>query len=249
MNLFLLLPGSSKLSSGFCSYCNHFIFLGAKQFVGQIQDVHFYRKALTNRFVVILRYFNRSFTNQTQFQVKTIILYYVEMKSFVSLIFVFLVEIFFIKFFVSLWWPFCTLFIFLKTFLVSYFNFALPNLNDYIVDFSRHREVVEAYTGVFPMTYIASECRCPASHPKISTRIPGRKCVKNSDILEKNLVSRLSDTAHPIKFAADSDSSSYWLSTNVDNVTIDIDLLYNGLQVSSSFVDVRSLVKALFLSS
>ena len=45
------------------------------------------------------------------------------------------------------------------------------------------------------------------------------------------MVSRLADTAHPVEFATDGDSWSYWLSKSTDQVTIDIDLLYGQIQV------------------
>ena len=93
------------------------------------------------------------------------------------------------------------------------------------------------FTGTFPTTYVASECRCPPSHPKISNRLPGRKCAKNGDKLERDLVSRLADTAHPAEFATDDDNWSYWLSKNVDQVTIDIDLSYGQIQVCHYFQD------------
>ena len=86
------------------------------------------------------------------------------------------------------------------------------------------------FTGTFPSTYIASECRCPPSHPKISTKLPA-KCGKNSDSTESSLVSRLSETSHPIEFATDFDPVTYWLSELTNEVTIDIDLLYGLLQV------------------
>ena len=88
------------------------------------------------------------------------------------------------------------------------------------------------YTGVFPSTFIASECRCPPTHPKISNTVPGRKCAKNWDKTERNLVSRIAETAHPIKFATDGDSVSYWLSQDTEQVTINISLLYGQIQVS-----------------
>jgi usherin len=96
------------------------------------------------------------------------------------------------------------------------------------------REVTEVYTGTFPTTYIASECRCPPTHPKISVRLPGRKCAKNWDNSERDLASRLADTAHPVEFATDGDNWSYWLSQDVDQVTIDVDLMHGQIQVCHS---------------
>ena len=106
------------------------------------------------------------------------------------------------------------------------------------VIFYTNREITEVYTGVFPTTYIASECRCPPTHPKISNSLPGRKCVKNSDTSETNLVSRLANTAHPVEFATDDDSWSYWLSEDTNQVTIDVNLMYGQLQVILIFTIV-----------
>ena len=44
-------------------------------------------------------------------------------------------------------------------------------------------------------------------------------------------MSRLADTAHPIEFATDGDTLSFWLSEITENVTIDINLKYTGFQV------------------
>ncbi len=92
------------------------------------------------------------------------------------------------------------------------------------------------YTGTFPTTYIASECRCPPTHPKISVSVPGRKCAKNWAKVESDLVSRLADTAHPVEFATDGDNWSYWLSQDTNEVIIDIDLLYGQIQVRYSLL-------------
>ena len=95
------------------------------------------------------------------------------------------------------------------------------------------REAIEVFTGVLPFAYVASSCRCPPTHPKINVAEPA-KCLKN---LEGDLdtVSRLADTAHPIEFATDGDTLSFWLSEITNNVTIDINLSYSGLQVILSY--------------
>jgi len=95
------------------------------------------------------------------------------------------------------------------------------------------REATEAFTGVLPFAYVASSCRCPPTHPKINVAEPA-KCLKN---LEGDLdtVSRLADTAHPIEFATDGDTLSFWLSEITNSVTIDINLSYSGLQVMFFF--------------
>ena len=82
---------------------------------------------------------------------------------------------------------------------------------------------------MLPVAYVASNCRCPPTHPKINVAEPA-KCLKN---LEGDLytVSRLADTAHPIEFATDGDTQSFWLSKITENATISIDFSYSGLQV------------------
>ena len=91
------------------------------------------------------------------------------------------------------------------------------------------REAIEAFTGVLPTVYVASNCRCPPTHPKINVAEPA-KCLKNLDG-DTDTVSRLNDTAHPTEFATDGDSLSYWLSEITENATIHINLAYAGLQV------------------
>ena len=101
------------------------------------------------------------------------------------------------------------------------------------------REAIEAFTGVLPFAYVASSCRCPPTHPKINVAEPA-KCLKN---LEGDLdtVSRLADTAHPIEFATDGDTLSFWLSEITNSVTIDINLSYSGLQVMYFFCHFQIL--------
>lgn len=76
---------------------------------------------------------------------------------------------------------------------------------------------------------MASHCRCPPTHPKINVAEPA-KCLKNVEG-DLDTVSRLKDTAHPIEFATDGDTLSFWLSEITENATIDINLSYTGLQV------------------
>ena len=98
------------------------------------------------------------------------------------------------------------------------------------------REAIEAFTGVLPTVYVASNCRCPPTHPKINVAEPA-KCLKNLDG-DTDTVSRLNDTAHPTEFATDGDSLSYWLSEITENATIHINLAYAGLQVGFSILSV-----------
>lgn len=92
---------------------------------------------------------------------------------------------------------------------------------------------------MLPFAYVASSCRCPPTHPKINVAEPA-KCLKN---LEGDLdtVSRLADTAHPIEFATDGDTLSFWLSEITNSVTIDINLSYSGLQVMYFFCHFQIL--------
>ena len=105
----------------------------------------------------------------------------------------------------------------------------------YLIFLYFFREAIELFTGVLPSAYVASNCRCPPTHPKINAAEPA-KCLKN---LEGNnatdSVSRLADTAHPIEFATDGDTLSFWLSEITENVTIDINLKYTGFQVHQGF--------------
>ena len=82
---------------------------------------------------------------------------------------------------------------------------------------------------MLPVAYVASNCRCPPTHPKINVAEPA-KCLKNVEG-DLDTVSRLADTAHPIELATDGDTQSFWLSKITENATISIDLSYSGLQV------------------
>ena len=100
--------------------------------------------------------------------------------------------------------------------------------------FSFLREVIEAFTGVLPPEYVASQCRCPPTHPKIypggPTSAPPR-CLRNVEGSLDDAVSRLADTAHPVELATDGDTLGFWLSELTENATIDIELSYSRLQV------------------
>ena len=67
------------------------------------------------------------------------------------------------------------------------------------------------------------------SRAVIISVVPIQRDVEGRDI--DNTVSRLADTAHPIEFATDGDTLSFWLSEITENATIDINLCYSGLQV------------------
>ena len=95
------------------------------------------------------------------------------------------------------------------------------------------REAVEVFTGTLPSVYVASNCRCPPTHPKINVAEPA-KCLRNQEGNLDDTVSRLADTAHPIEFATDGDTFSFWLSEIAENATVDINLSYSGLQVGYS---------------
>ncbi|XP_067031738.1 usherin-like isoform X1 [Acropora muricata] len=99
-----------------------------------------------------------------------------------------------------------------------------------------NREVIEAFTGVLPPEYVASQCRCPPTHPKIypggPTSAPSR-CLRNVEGSLDDAVSRLADTAHPVELATDGDTLGFWLSELTENATIDIELSYSRLQVFS----------------
>ena len=88
---------------------------------------------------------------------------------------------------------------------------------------------MEAFTGVLSTVYVASNCRCPPTHPEINAAEPA-KCLKNLDG-DTETLSRLKDTAHPIELATDGDTLSFWLSEITENATIHINLAYTGLQV------------------
>ena len=104
----------------------------------------------------------------------------------------------------------------------------------YLIFLYFFREAIELFTGVLPSAYVASHCRCPPTHPKINAAEPA-KCLKNLEGNATDSVSRLADTAHPIEFATDGDTLSFWLSEITENVTIDINLKYTGFQVHQGF--------------
>ena len=96
------------------------------------------------------------------------------------------------------------------------------------------REAIEAFTGTLPSAYVASNCRCPPTHPKINVAAPAN-CLKNVEGDIDDTVSRLADTAHPIELATDGDTLGFWLSEITEYATVDINLSYSGLQVQGDY--------------
>ncbi|EDO46759.1 predicted protein [Nematostella vectensis] len=92
-----------------------------------------------------------------------------------------------------------------------------------------NREIMEALTGNLEKAYIATNCRCPPGYPKISTSKPA-KCAKNIENAEDE-VFRLATTAHPSEYMTDADTTTYWQSAVTDNATVEVDLLYQELQI------------------
>ena len=93
---------------------------------------------------------------------------------------------------------------------------------------SYFREVVESMTGTLPSTPYPN-CRCPESHPRISTKNPFY-CMKNGAFTNK-LVGRLSPQSHPPEYLVNGEVINYWLSEQVNQVTLEVDLKYSRLQV------------------
>jgi len=95
---------------------------------------------------------------------------------------------------------------------------------------------------------VASNCRCPPTHPKINVAEPA-KCLRNQEGNLDDTVSRLADTAHPIELATDGDTLSFWLSEITENATVDINLSYSGLQVGYFLLScILNMVDSLFVT-
>lgn len=88
--------------------------------------------------------------------------------------------------------------------------------------------MIEAKTGVLPnIPY--SDCRCPESHPRLSPENVFY-CMKNG-ASSRQVVQRLSEESHVPEYLVDGEAITYWLSQQVNQVTIEIDLKYSLLQV------------------
>ena len=95
--------------------------------------------------------------------------------------------------------------------------------------FFSFREVVEAMTGKLPeIPYTA--CRCPETHPRLNENNPFY-CMKNGVTSGGQPLKRLSAGSHPPEYMVDGGVITYWISGQVNDVTIDIELKYLKLQV------------------
>ena len=94
--------------------------------------------------------------------------------------------------------------------------------------FFSFREVIESQTGQLPEVS-HTNCRCPESHPRISpTNL--FHCMKNGAETSP-LVERLSKESHVPEYMVDGEAITYWISEQVNDVFIEIDLKYSKLQV------------------
>ena len=87
-----------------------------------------------------------------------------------------------------------------------------------------NREINALFRGNDSLSkvYIDSECRCPASHPRIADYF-SRMCLTN-DPTSMNAEMRINERAHPLEFITDGDVSTFWLSKLINKVVITIDL-------------------------
>ncbi|XP_071089652.1 uncharacterized protein [Haliotis cracherodii] len=86
------------------------------------------------------------------------------------------------------------------------------------------REIEELYTGIFPRKSLESDCRCPVSHPNIST--DGLDCSAGTGTIK-----RLTKTLHAIDDVLKNNASFNWASKEAGDVTVMIDLK-NSFQVT-----------------
>ena len=84
-------------------------------------------------------------------------------------------------------------------------------------------------TGKLPeIPYTA--CRCPETHPRLNENNPFY-CMKNGVTSGGQPLKRLSAGSHPPEYMVDGGVITYWISEQVNDVTIDIELKYLKLQV------------------
>ena len=88
-----------------------------------------------------------------------------------------------------------------------------------------NREIEQEYSGIFPELRVQSECRCPASHPRVKP-LKIHYCIKNGEPDNTNEDSlRLNTGSHPLEYVNDGDANSAWLSnTRTDQVNLVVDL-------------------------
>ncbi|XP_074661048.1 usherin-like [Tubulanus polymorphus] len=89
-----------------------------------------------------------------------------------------------------------------------------------------NREIGELYSGVFPSVPLQSNCRCPATHPRVRPQ-SSRYCIRNGVPNDKTAdeVVRLNNYSHPLGYLNDGDSSTFWVSSDLNEVTLTVDLL------------------------
>ena len=84
-------------------------------------------------------------------------------------------------------------------------------------------------TGKLPeIPYTA--CRCPETHPRLNENNPFY-CMKNGVTSGGQPLKRLSAESHPPEYMVDGGVITYWISEQVSDVTIDVELKYSKLQV------------------
>ncbi|XP_061132682.1 usherin [Syngnathus typhle] len=100
-----------------------------------------------------------------------------------------------------------------------------------------NREIVEIYSGVLPQLHSQSECRCPATHPRVHPLVE-RYCIPNGvEDTTNDRVLRLNLNAHPLAYINDQDMGTMWRSKLMtmqeldEGFTITVDLANGQYQV------------------
>ena len=84
------------------------------------------------------------------------------------------------------------------------------------------REVGLIYTGILPSLYVANECRCPPAYPRVNVQQPNL-CISNIGNGGSG-VYRINNNSHPLEYIADLNFNSFWISSFIDSLYIEIDL-------------------------
>ena len=112
---------------------------------------------------------------------------------------------------------------------------SLPSLVIDILQYIHYREVQELVTGTFPAVHLSSSCRCPPSHPVISS---STICVQHTGTnVNRGATNRINSQAHPAGYVNDNSFANSWISAIGErevNISIKLvegsDLLYDVSQ-------------------
>ena len=94
----------------------------------------------------------------------------------------------------------------------SFYGSSVTTEFHYIFPYIFSREAYSAYSGALSFLHLSPNCRCPPSHPVVSSTAPS-SCTQHPGLTtNRGVIGRLNSNTHPPSYSNDNLTNSYWLS-------------------------------------